>query len=266
MTGTLINKVIIKNVEKEVLLSAVKPCPADYDSQLSYLSDLYSCWKSQKDINTVGRLHRLMKISVTEQAVRNAVEGMTKKTCFNVFEAAVRVMDYENYMSAICKYYPSMIAFAERAKNYGKIDKTDFLEADGAEDIYQSIISGKEVSEEDLIKRYGDKGREIVEGIVATETVYKDKDGLLKVCADDGFVYTGVGVTQKLIAHNNKKHVPENAGSRKNAIWFRSVCLSEDDANEVTRKQDELFAWIDSLKKVPAGVTMTYNSFSRQID
>jgi len=129
-----------------------------------------------------------------------------------------------------------MIAVADRISRSGiKPDQCFFLREELDKEIYQDLISGKILSEENIARRWGEEGVESLNRVLQSQHFERDSEGNICVVTEDGCIRLGGHITMSLVKHNVERVTPENSGTGENLFSYRVLYLS-DNKREMLRE------------------------------
>lgn len=209
-----------------------------FDSPSEYLIELYNEWKVQDRENNLSKLSRLLGSDFDYSCIRRIMTGVSRGVSFDLFESIFRAIcpDREQYLRSIQKWFPRMIAVADRISRSGiKPDQCFFLREVLDKEIYQELISGKSLSEKNIARRWGEEGVESLKRVLKSGHFQVDSLGNISVAIDDGYIRLGGHVTMNLVKHNIEKVTPENSGTGENLFSYRVLYLS-DNKREMLRE------------------------------
>ena len=223
--------------------------PEAYKSQIDFLNAVFFEWESRKPgINTKKRLHSLLDVNVSYQALRRFFNGKCED--FDLFEAVLRVLEVPGYVykEAIIRWYPKMIRVAKRihdvGKKAGKIEES----ANHHLDLFQRLITSEPLTSKFIDREWGKKGKEVVDQTVRQNQIIELDDGRLKVNSPDENIYLGEPVVKRLVEHNVEEYY-RSKNPEFDSSFYRVFCLTKEKALHFKNLISEIFDLIDETNE-----------------
>ena len=210
-----------------------------FESPADYIVALFGHWKNQNPENSVKKLSRLIGTDFEYTCIWRVVTGASKNISFELFDSIFRVIypNRSHYFKSIQKWFPKMVEVADRIVSSGmKPDQCFFLRDALDREIYQQLISGRELSREDISRRWGIEGIASLNRLMESNHFFINTAGKVEVASNDGYIRLGGHLTMNLVRHNVSQVTPENSGTGENLYSYRVLYLS-DSKRELLRDE-----------------------------